>query len=240
MRKNIIVVLATLAVAFVASVASAAPARINFEGFGPANAPGTEGDPVASVMKQGVQVSFLTEDSAGNQFVPVLAQVGSPRLGFQSTLGDDTPLNDDGTFYAAGGQFSLTDEIRQTRDYIINFSTPIANLSLDLYDFRADGPHAGGNPGSDTVTLELYNSAGSVIGTDSYTIPNPRPVEGNVVNLGSSINQVASARIVFSSLEGGTAIDNIMFTVPEPSSMGLASFGLVGLLGMRRRRRAAA
>ena len=239
MRNTNIVVLAALAVVFIASSVFATPAKINFEGFGPSNLPGTEGDPVPSVTKQGVTVMFFTEDASGVQYIPVLAEVDGDRVAFQSLLGDDTPANSDGSFYAAGGRFSLTDEIRQTRDYIIMFSEAVTELSLDLYDFRADGPHNAGTPGSDTVVLELYNAAGAIVGSDSYTVPVPRPIEGNVVTLGSSNGNVSKARLIFTSTEGGTAIDNIMFTVPEPSSMGLATFGLVGLLGMRRRRRAA-
>ena len=40
--------------------------------------------------------------------------------------------------------------------------------------------------------------------------------------------------------EGGTAIDNIRFVVPEPAGLGLAAAGLIGLFGIGRRQRPAA
>lgn len=229
MLKNNVVILSALTVSFIASSAFAGSAVINFEGLG------SEGDPVASMSLPGVTVMFLTEDDAGTQYVPTLAEVGAPRVGFQSTVGDDTPRGGN------GGRFSLTDGIRRTRDYIIMFSQPIEGLSLDLYDFRADGPHILGTPGSDTVSLDLFDAADVLVGSDSYTVPSIRPADGNVVTLGNaSVSGIRKARLVFNTIEGGTAIDNIMFTVvPEPSSLGLVTFGFVGLLGMRRRRRAA-
>lgn len=227
----------TIVVVLVGLIATtSAQATITFEGFGPSNIPGTEGTPIPSVRRQGVTVSFTTEDASGVQYIPVLAEVGTPRFAFQSNLGDDMPASDSGTAYRAGGEFSLTDEIRNTRDYIIDFSESVASVSLDLYDFRSDGPHALGNPGSDTVNFQAFDSVGNLIATDSYTVSNPRPIEGNVVNLEVHAFGISQVRVAFNTIEGGTAIDNIRFTVPEPSSLALASLTAVGLLGMRRRR----
>ena len=208
---------------------------ITFEGFGPTNSAPSEDDLVASVRRKGVTVSFSTESPSGEVSTPFIAKIGEPRVAFQSALGGDTPVNPSGSVYMAAGTYSLTDGLRQTHDYIINFSAPVANLSLDLFDYRGDGGPA--NLGVDNVELQVFNTAGAQIGSDTFVLPDPRPIDGNVVNLGVSTEGISSARLHFNGIEGGTAIDNIRFVVPEPAGLGLATIGLIGLLGRSRRQR---
>jgi len=236
--RSITVALPTIVLVVVwAAGTSYSASIINFEAFGPSNSAPTEGDLIASVRRKGVTISFSTESPSGEVFTPIIAEFGEPRFGFQSTLGDDTPRNPSGSNFLAGGTYSLTDGLRQTHDYIINFSTPVANLSLDLYDYRGDGPHAEANLGTDSVELQVFNVAGAQIGSDSFVLPTTRPIDGNVVNLGVNAVGISSARLHFDGIEGGTAIDNVRFVVPEPAGLGLAVVGLIGLLGLGRRER---
>ncbi len=235
MRKITSLLIATLLITF-ASSTFAASAIVNFEGFGPTNLPATEGAPITSVRKMGVELTFSAEDPVtGDVITPFISKVGSPRVAFQSTLGEDIPMSGKGQ-YLAGGDYSLTDGLRRTYDYIFDFSSPIANLSLDLYDYRGDGPHASANLGSDSVVLQAFNAAGVMISSDTYVLPATRPIEGNVVNLGVSSAGIANARLHFNGVEGGTAIDNIRFTVPEPTGLALVGLALIGLAGHCRRK----
>jgi hypothetical protein len=236
MRHNITAIFTVLAVAVCVAGTSHGASIINFERFGSDNLPPEEGDLVASVRRQGVTISFSTESPAGEVFTPFIAEVADPRVAFQSILDDDLPVNDNGTMYSAGGSYSLTDGLRRTDDYIINFSAPVGNLSLDLYDYRGDGPHASANLGSDNVELQVFNTAGTQIGSDTFVLPTTRPIDGNVVALGVDTLGISSARLHFTGIEGGTAIDNIRFVVPEPSGLGLTVVGLLGLCGLGRRR----
>ena len=238
MRNIISVISITL---LVGCASSTFGAIVTFEGFGPENAAAPEGATIESVRKEGVELSFSAEDpDTGAVITPFIAQVGAPRVGFQSTLGEDTPMVAGGGSYAAGGSYSLTDGLRRTYDYIFDFSQPVANFSLDLYDYRGDGPHAAGNLGSDNVELQVFNSSGAQIGSDTFVLPSVRPIEGNVVNLGVNVIGISSARLHFNGTEGGTAIDNVRFVVPEPAGLGLASLAFLGVLvGLGRRCKAA-
>ncbi len=207
---------------------------INFEGFG------NEGDPVSSIDVGGLTVEFDTERTTGlgDNSLPFIGEIGAPRVGFQSAPSDEMPKNADGTIYTEGGRFHLTDGLRQTHDYLMDFSLPVANLSLDLYDYRGDGPHVKADLVVDNVALVVFDSDGVEIASTTYALPEIREIDGNVVTLGVSANGIRSARLVFTGTEGGTAIDNIAFEfVPEPAGLSLAGFGLMGLLGLVRRGR---
>lgn len=231
--------IAIIAILIGFGIVARSEAKIDFEGFGPLNAPLNEGEIVAVVRDQGVDVSFYTMSQTGEISAPFIAQIGAPRVGFQSTLSDDTPVNPDGSVFGAGGQYSLTDGLRQTHDYMLEFSRDVANLRLNVYDFRGDGTHSLGQPGADVLELKVFDRQGNLIAVDNHTIPTNRPIDGNVVELGVNVQGIASAMVDFNSIEGGTAIDNITFVVPEPNSLGLASLGLIGLLSTRRRRQPA-
>ncbi len=237
MRHNTLALFTILFVVGCVTGSSYGQLIINFEGFGPGSLPADEGDLISSVRRQGVTVNFSTESPTGEVFTPFITEIASPRVAFQSVIDDDAPVNANGTLYKAGGSYSLTDGLRETYDYILDFSAPVANLSLDLYDYRGDGPHAAANLGSDNVQLQVFNTAGVQIGSDTFVLPTTRPIDGNVVNLGVNTLGISSARLHFTGIEGGTAIDNIRFVVPEPAGLGLAAAGLIGLFGLGRRQR---
>lgn len=216
-------------------------AYVDFESLGAALG---EGGSVTSTTAGGVTVNFSTEDGNGI-YTPIIAQAGvaTSRVGFQSVLGDDTPVDAAGNIYAAGGDYSLTDGIRITRDYVFDFSSPVINFSLDLYDFRADGTYQVGVPGSDTVDLLAYDAAGNVLGSTAYVVSDPRPIDGNVVTLAiGDLGNISQVRLDFSTIEGGTSVDNLSFlvpesvtAVPEPQSIGLFAMALAGLFLRHRR-----
>jgi len=216
-----------------------------FEAFGNPPLPMPEGTLISSVKREGVIVTFTTRDDTGT-YIPTLTKVGAPFVAFRSPLpfDDDTPVDSAGDRYLQGGDFSLTDGTRVTRDYIIEFSSPVENLSLDLYDFNSDGPRRLGDPGVDAITFEAYDALGYLLASIPVTSPNPR-VDGNVMQLAMNFGNISKAVLDFGSLvERGTAIDNIQFTpfnipeasLPEPAGLTLAGLSLFGLVLRRRRR----
>lgn len=227
-----------LVCALVSFAFTPAYAAIDFEGFGPTNAPLSEGTSLTVAADQGVTVVFETIDSSGMSHAPFIAQAGGPRVAFQSTVIEDTPLNSDGTVYVPGGDYSLTDGLRQSHDYSLTFSQNIEDLSLDIYDFRGDGTHALSNLGTDSVVLRTFDEGGNPLATDSYVLGLERPIDGNVVTLSVTGTGIRSALVDFLSVEGGTAIDNVNFTVavPEPGSVSLLMAGCLMLVRLRRRR----
>lgn len=232
---NNIRVLLTLVFAFVGNAAAYGVA-IDFEGFGPTNAPLTEGTPLALATAQGVTVQFETIDTAGVSYTPFIAEAGGDRVAFQSVNYEDTPVYGDGSIYLLGGNYSLTDGLLRTHDYKLTFSHPVEDLSLDVYDFRGDGPHAFANLGSDVLTLRTFDASGNPLGVATHTLSMSRPVDGNVITMAVNDTGIYSALLDFASIEGGTAIDNIDFTpavVPEPASMSLFLLGLLFVMKNR-------
>lgn len=183
-----------------------------------------EGMMISSVdLRNGTTVGFTVEGLSGDEFVsfsPFIAQAGSPRVAFQSTAGDDQPMVPGGDIYAAGGENSLTDGLRRTLDYLIDFSTPVSNFSLELYDFRGDGPHSDAILGVDSVELQVFGEDGRMLGIDSHVLPDQRPWEGNVVLLGLKVDGVHSARVHFKGIDGGTSIDNLRFEILDGAPRG--------------------
>jgi hypothetical protein len=200
----------------------------------------SEGDAIGAiatatnVVTFGVSGGLVAPDGPG-----FLAEVGSPLIAFSGFGGaDDTPAGGN------PGSFFLTDEPlggpTQALNYFISFVVPIVDLTLDLYDFRADGGAAAGG----TATLQLFSDAafGAPIGGgfDTFTIPLPNPVDGNVESLSVVLPAgftALSALLSFDSPDRGTGIDNVDFTTaPEPWTVFLLGSGLLGAGALRRRR----
>jgi hypothetical protein len=105
-----------------------------------------------------------------------------------------------------------------------------ATGSLDLFDYRVDGGPAIG----DTATLNVFSDAARtmLVGTSTFTIPSPNPMDGNLANLSvqNPSSPILAASLTFSTGDVGTGIDNITFsTVPEPGTVLLFGSGLAGL-----------
>jgi len=218
-----------LLVAAVAFVFAAGPAHaistIDFEsGFSDQQAVGT-------VTLADNIVAFSVGYALGSRGTGYIAKVGAPpKTAFEP---DDMPVDT-----SISGDFFLTDEELEsqsfTKNYYIEFNRPVSSLALHLYDFRADGGPSIG----DTATLTVYSdSFATAVGTSTYTIPSPNPVDGNIAYLPVAGNlSIVSASVTFSTGDTGTGIDNIQFqTIPAPGAVVLASMG-AGLVGWLRRR----
>jgi len=112
---------------------------------------------------------------------------------------------------SSGGKFFLTDEAMGPhigRDYFITFSSPVSDLSLDLYDFRNDVLTQVGQ----SATLNVFDGLGNNIGSSTSVVsssPNPNLI---VFSIPSPDGLIKSAQLTFSRAEVGTGIDNIRFT----------------------------
>lgn len=214
---------------------------IDFEGLG------LERDPVTSLLVtdpvtgESVTVDFfVAKVFMGEGLRPILVQEGVQN-GLEAGFGpEDTP---NGEVPGNGNDWMLGNGIGIGADYIFTFTGgKVADISLDLIDFRVDGPSAGGTPGSDRATLLTFDPMGNqhplIPAISEYTVPDPRPVDGNLVTLSSTATCVAEARLVFTpeGVDAGVAIDNLTFTViPEPGLGSLIGTGVV-VLGLLRRR----
>jgi len=233
--RNLTTIIAVLAVTCLVSAASAQTVSVSFESVSFTSL--GEGGSVGPFLRQGVQVTLESENQLGTNKRPLLmAEVASGVvMAFQNranggVLVDDLP---DGGF-SVGGNWSVTDRVGPTRDYIISFNKPVANVSFDLYDFRGDGPPSQGDPG-DTVFVSVNGGAN----VPAYVLTGGEP-DGNVVGISLPMNQISVIRLDFDvatfGTEGGTAIDNLMFTVPEPSTASLGLLSLLAIAGIAGRR----
>lgn len=147
----------------------------------------------------------------------------------------------DDAFSHQAGQFFVSDEtgrLSDRFDYVVDFSSDVSNVSLDAYDYRADG---GGRVG-DTVTLNAYNAMNSLIGSDVYTITG-REIDGVAYTFGVQADGIRRVELVHSGSDVGTGIDNLSFDVgvssaPEPAEWAMIGMGVLVLGGALRRQHA--
>ena len=221
--------LVDLGILVVALILVAAPVQaittIDFEGF-------TDLTALGSITTANNVVTFSVGapvGSPGSQSA-YIAQVGSPQTSFVPL---DTPAG------ATAGSYFLTDEQRGPNlalDYYIEFENPVSAIGLDLYDYRVDGGPTFGSAATLTVYSDMFTTP---IGTDSYTVTPPNPIDGNIEHLAvinGSFN-IMSASIAFDLPDIGTGIDNIRFiAIPAPTSIILGTLG-AALVGWFRKRK---
>jgi len=191
-------------------------------------------DPVGTVTTSTNEVEFFVGASPLTLGTGFIARVGGPLR--TSFVPNDLPA-----VVAVAGEYFLTDEINgpfaALNYYMVFVDLPINALSLDLFDYRVDGGPAAGD-GATLTVYENSNFSGSSA-SDTFIIPTPNPVDGNIENLSvSSFGFAArSATLTFDGPDVGTGIDNIAFTsVPEPTSLLLVGIGMLGLAGYGRRK----
>jgi len=190
---------------------SAYAVLINFEvGF-------AELDLVGMVTVPGNTVDFNV--GTGSPMMDgLIAAVGDPKVAFTNLVSvvGDTP--EPGGALTIG-TFFLTDESMgpsATEDYFIDFANPVANLELDLLDYRVDGGPVVG----DVATLTAYSDPARtmVVGTATRTVLGAEP-DGNVEHLAilAPSGPIRAADLTWSGAginagkDKGTGIDNIRF-----------------------------
>jgi hypothetical protein len=191
-------------------------------------------DPVSLVN---TATNSVTIETLGDASAPTfIAQVGTkPKDAFENVVNGqilgDTPEGGN------PGSYFLTDGAGNVANYLFSLKNPVGEFSIDLYDYVGDG----GAAVTDYAQLTAYADVArtSVVATDTYVVPKPRPLDGLAVTLTVSAPAIAAVTLDFSTLDRGTGVDNIQFvTVPEPSAMVLAALSIVTLLiGVQRRRR---
>ena len=196
-----------------------------------------------AMMGEGAQITTIDiatfsvfGAASGN---PRLAAPGGANRGFQNLIeGSDVP-DTTSPLFDPNSRFFITNGSQDPKDnsnYAIDFSTDVTMFSLQLYDYRADGNPEDGMPGVDSVDLIGYLDGG-VVETVSWTVPDPRPIDGNIVELAlSGATQVDRVEVVFNGHDLGTGIDNVTYeAVPEPSAAVFALLGIFSLSMLRRR-----
>ena len=188
-------------------------------------------DSVSTVTgSDGNQVTFSVGNNVNNRRDAEIARKGRPTTAFFGSL--IFQPDGRGTRYSNRiGDFMLTDGIRRSNNYYIQFSKAVSSFSFDFLDLT-DGL---------TSTLTAYSDSNftNVISQTNITGRSTlfRSRLNNVAfdNPGSALSFSVSNRF-----DRGTAIDNINYdTVPEP----LTIFGTVIAAGfgvaMKRKRQAA-
>jgi len=190
-----------------------------------------EGDVVTTVLTPDNAVSFSVPGSP-NAWVH---KVGGRRTAF---VRGDTPAGGRPGMLFLSDEPAVIDRLGNVGEYFLSFERPISSLSVDTYDYRADGGGAVG----DMVTLELFSSEDlltSLVGSDSFTVPDGE-IDGITKTLSVDLLSGTSAlfaRILHSGRDVGTGIDNVRFdtVMPEPASVVVWSlFGLALMLTRRR------
>ena len=160
----------------------------------------TDGDSVGTIVTATNSVDFGVGPITGPTGNGIIAQAGAPSTAYVP--------NDAIPAAASGGEFFLTDGFGNSEEYFIDFSVPVANLSVDLYDYRGDGGSAVG----DTATLDVFDDMGNNVGTTSLIIQAGEPDPSvKTLSIPAPTGIIKSAILSTSANDIGTGIDNIVF-----------------------------
>lgn len=197
-----------------------------------------DGDSVGTVITATNQVSFwatIKPSTGSGVFKAEIAKVGDPRTAFRR----DSPVSGDTPSGSGAGLYFLTDQNPQAavESYFLQFSSPVADIALDLYDF---------DKGTGNAVLTAYSNF-NWTGNVGSTTPLSKLSDGSVVNLSipNPSSPISSVSLTWVgdpgySIDNGTGIDNISFaTVPIPGAIWLLGSGLLGLVGIRSKFRKA-
>lgn len=164
-----------------------------------------------------------------------------------------TALNNGGNFYLFGGAQALNVNVNATS---FTVGTPTGSGG----NYGGDGAHGIQTPssaqnadgwGSFNVSFDNFDGAGNALKTASFTLTNTSgtwATAADVLTANSNGATVAAHIFVFASdspytntaLATGFAADggnNTTEEVPEPASIAMVGFGLLGMAGYRWRRR---
>jgi len=153
---------------------------------------------------------------------------GSNVITTSSVFSQISPLASTGTqVFGHDGIFVETWANGLVGDLRIDFIQATDYVSLDII----------ANNGFDPGFLEAYDSAGTLLGS-FITLGNLGPGTSETASISSS--SVNISYVIASGLSGNdVALDNLIYnsaTVPEPATLALLSFGLLGI-GITRRKK---
>lgn len=135
-------------------------------------------------------------------------------------------------FGSAGGAFVASAQGGASYDYLISFDLGGATGGIDSATLSQLAGGAGSSFANITETI-LYSGGGVGLNTDENTTFDSTSLPG--------VTSISVAKdILLQSFDGGSAqISQFtqMYMIPEPSALGLGVFGMIGALGMTRRRR---